>query len=196
MPSCTSASSKSSMYRRKRPFRTSVYTVACTGCAAGILSAACSAWEWLRGLVHDSSSRAPFAGRVDCATKSCAYAHARSASNSSSRRLEVLRWYPISCSRSNSPSVFDHLDRQGRQFLELPSFSMGHFQRRSEAVCPIGAVFPISREIVVSKAIRAALLVCKVEGWMTWWVQRTKIYVIAYLGTRLCWMPCNLESKL
>ena len=65
---------------------------------------------------------------------------------------------------------------------------MCRFQRRPEAVCPVGAVFPVSREIVVSEAIGAALLVCELEGYTTRCIQRMNgkcICVRSYLGMKL-----------
>jgi len=169
--SCTSASSKSSRYRRNRLFIMSAYTVACMRCSAGSLPAAYSVWQCERSCVDQCMALlnrpvtlcrsvpawASFAGRVDCAIRSCAYAHARSASNSSSWRLSIFA-YNLRCISNmifwgrQLTSIFDHLHCQGRRFLKPP------------ALCLVGAVFPVSREIVVSKAIGAALLVCELDS--------------------------------
>ena len=72
----------------------------------------------------------------------------------------VLR---IGCA-ADSLSLLDDVCRQGRQFLEILAFAMGHLEGRSQAMRPVSAVFSVARKVTISKTVCTTLLVGDLEG--------------------------------
>ena len=72
----------------------------------------------------------------------------------------VLR---IECA-ADSLSLLDDICRQGRQFLEIFAFAMGHLEGRSQAMRPVPAVFPVTSKVAISKTVCTTLLVGDLQG--------------------------------